>query len=58
MTSPISHLAFNKHPEYGIAAGEIWAYLYLDSEALVAQAKERILEVIENHTNDSTIQVG
>ena len=41
--------AVNRHPKYGIAAGKIWAYLYLDSEALVAQAKERIVEVIESN---------
>ena len=47
--------AVNRHPEYGTAAGKVWAYLYLDSEALVAQAKDRILEVIERHTsNDLT----
>ena len=39
--------AANRHPEYGTAAGKVWTYLYLDSEALVAQAKERILEVLE-----------
>ena len=39
--------AVNRHPEYGAAAGKVWTYLYLDSEALVAQAKERILEVLE-----------
>ena len=39
--------AVNRHPEYGTAAGRLWAYLYLDSEALVAQAKERINDVIK-----------
>ena len=39
--------AVNRHPEYGTAAGKLWTYLYLNSEALVAQAKERILEVIK-----------
>ena len=39
--------AVNKHPEYGTATGKLWTYLYLDSEALVAQAKDRILGVIE-----------
>ena len=40
--------AVNRHPEYGTAAGKLWAYLYLDSEALVIQAKERIRELIDN----------
>ena len=44
--------AVNRHPEYGTAAGKLWAYLYLDSEALVMQAKERILEVIGKARND------
>ena len=44
--------AVNRHPEYGTAVGKLWAYLYLDSEALVAQAKERILDVIEKHRPD------
>ena len=39
--------AVNQHPEYGVAAGKLWTYLYLDSEALVAQAQEKILELIE-----------
>ena len=39
--------AVNRHPDYGRATGRIWTYLYLDNEALVLQAKERILEVIE-----------
>ena len=38
--------AVNRHPEYGTAAGKMWTYLYLDSEALVMQAKERIYEII------------
>ena len=38
--------AVNRHPEYGAAAGKVWTYLYLDSEALVAQAKEKIRDVI------------
>ena len=48
--------AVNRHPEYGIQAGKLWTYLYLDSEALVLQAKERILEVIEKHSSDSLLQ--
>jgi len=40
--------AVNRHPEYGLAAGKMWTYLYLDSEALVLQAHERIRELIEN----------
>ena len=43
--------AVNRHPEYGTAAGKLWTYLYLDSEALVLQAKERIIEVIEKARN-------
>ena len=39
--------AVNRHPQYGRATGRIWSYLYLDNEALVLQAKERIHEVIE-----------
>ena len=39
--------AVNRHPEYGEASGRTWTYLYLDAEALVLQAKERILQVIE-----------
>ena len=38
----------NRHLEYGLTAGKVWAYLYLDSEALVSQARERICELIEN----------
>ena len=41
----------NRHSEYGTAAGKVWAYLYLDSEALVTQAKETIRNVIDNATN-------
>ena len=40
--------AVNRHPEYGTAAGTLWTYLYLDSEALVLQAQEKIRELIEN----------
>ena len=40
--------AVNRHPEYGVAAGKLWTYLYLDSEALVVQAQERIRVLIEN----------
>ena len=40
--------AVNRHAEYGTAAGKLWAYLYLDSEALVIQAQDRIRELIEN----------
>ena len=40
--------AVNRHPEYGLTAGKMWAYLYLDSEALVIQAKDRIRERIDN----------
>ena len=39
--------AINRHPEYGTATGRIWSYLYLDSEALVLQAKQSILKVLE-----------
>ena len=38
--------AVNRHPEYGTAAGKLWTYLYLDSEALVLQAKEGIRDAI------------
>ncbi len=34
--------AVNRHPEYGTAQGKLWTYLYLDSEALVLQAKDRL----------------
>lgn len=50
--------AVNRHPEYGTAAGKVWAYLYLDSEALVAQARERILEVIEEHKADTKVKTN
>ena len=40
--------AVNRHPDYGTASGRMWTYLYLDSEAMVLQAKERILKEIEN----------
>ena len=40
--------AVSRHPDYGTKAGKLWAYLYLDSEALVSQARERICELIEN----------
>ena len=50
--------AVNRHPEYGTQAGKLWTYLYLDSEALVLQAKERILEVIEKHSSDSLLQTN
>ena len=45
--------AVNRHPEYGTAAGKLWTYLYLDSEALVAQAKESITAVIEQTQADT-----
>ena len=38
----------NRHPEYGLAAGKVWSYLYLDSLALVSQAREKIRELVEN----------
>ena len=38
--------AVNRHPEYGTASGKLWTYLYLNSEALVAQAQERISSLI------------
>ena len=41
--------AVNHHPDYGTASGRMWTYLYLDSEALVLQAKERIRKVIEDN---------
>ena len=50
--------AVNRHPEYGTQAGKLWTYLYLDSEALVLQAKEGILEVIEKHSSDSLLQTN
>ena len=40
--------AVNRHPEYGVAAGKLWTYLYLDSEALVVQAQDKIRVLIEN----------
>ena len=40
--------AVSRHPDYGTNAGKLWAYMYLDSEALVSQARERICELIEN----------
>ena len=46
--------AVNRHPEYGTAAGTLWTYLYLDSEALVLQAKERIVELVGKHIGDSS----
>ena len=46
--------AVNRHPEYGTAAGPLWTYLYLDSEALVLQAKERIVELVGKHIGDSS----
>ena len=39
--------AVNRHPDYGVAAGKIWKYLYLDDHDLVLNAQEKILEVIE-----------
>ena len=39
--------AINGHPKYGKAVGKVWAYLYLDSEALVSQAHERIRKLME-----------
>ena len=50
--------AVNRHTEYGTAAGKLWTYLYLDSDALVAQAKERISEVIEKHSAELAIQAS
>ena len=38
--------AVNRHPEYGIAAGKRWEYLYLDNHDMVLAAREKILEVI------------
>ena len=38
----------NRHPEYGQTAGRTWAYyLYLDDEALVINATNRIQELID-----------
>lgn len=39
--------AVNRNPDYGKASGRTWTYLYMDDEALVLQAKDRILQVIE-----------
>ena len=39
--------AVNRHPEYGVAADKRWAYLYLDNHDLVLNAREKILEAIE-----------
>ena len=39
--------AVNRHRECGGTIGKLWAYLYLDSEALVSQARQRILALIE-----------
>ena len=39
--------AVNRHPEYGIDAGKIWKYLYLDNHDLVLNAREKILEIID-----------
>ena len=40
--------AVNRHPDYGIAAGKRWTYLYLDTHDLVLNAREKILEAVEN----------
>ena len=40
--------AVNRHPEYGVAAGKLWKYLYLDTHDLVLNAREKILEVIDH----------
>ena len=39
--------AVNRHPEYGVAAGKLWKYLYLDTHDLVLNAREKILELID-----------
>ena len=41
--------AINQHPDYGAAAGYVWAFLYLDDAALVATAAAAIQEVIDRH---------
>ena len=46
--------AINHHEEYGQATGRTWAYLYLDDEALVTNATERIQAVIDDHRKAQT----
>ena len=46
--------AINHHEEYGQATGRTWAYLYLDDEALVTNATERIQAVIDEHRKAQT----
>ncbi len=41
--------AINQHPDYGAAAGQVWAFLYLDDAALVATAAAAVQEVIDRH---------
>lgn len=38
--------AVNSHPDYGIPAGRVWHYLYLDDAALVSQTAQRIRDAI------------
>ncbi len=39
--------AVNRHPEYGTASGKLWAYLHMDTLALVSQGHETIRQFIE-----------
>ena len=39
--------AVNRHPEYGLAAGKRWEYLYLDNHDMVLAAREKIVELID-----------
>ena len=38
--------AVNNHPDYGLPAGRMWRYLYLDDAALVAETAARIRDAI------------
>ena len=38
--------AVNNHPDYGLPAGRVWRYLYLDDAALVAETAHRIRDAI------------
>ena len=41
--------AINRSPDYGRAAGKVWAFLYLDDAALVANAANAVQAVIDQH---------
>ena len=46
--------AINHHEEYGQSTGRTWTYLYLDDEALVINATNKIQELIDEYRKAQT----